>query len=265
MTKGAKVCIIINVKNGEKFMPKFFVKKEDILDNSVKISGQDASHIAKVLRLASGDEITLCDGEGIDYLGKIEKAMPDEVVVSIESALPCPTESKISVTVFQCLPKAAKMDFIIEKCTELGASGIVPVSSARCVVKIEDSKKEEKKLSKWQKCADEAAKQCKRGVIPTVSNVISLAEAADMIADFDLVIHACEFEEKTSLKAALTQNIEAKKIGIFIGPEGGWEMAEAELLKEKGAVAVTLGKRILRTETAGICVLSAVMYELGGF
>lgn len=246
-------------------MPKFFVEKENINNDKAEIFGQDAKHISKVLRMSSGESLTVCDGEGYDYDAEITEILQDRVMLKIKDKHKCPSESFLSVTLFQCLPKAAKMDFIIEKCTELGVSSVVPVASKRCVVKIDDKKTEEKKIQKWQKCADEAAKQCRRGVIPLVEKVVSIKEAAERTKEFDLAILAYELEDKATLKSVLTENSEAKKIGIFIGPEGGFDEEEVLMLTEKGAKTITLGKRILRTETAGLCVLSSVMYALDGF
>lgn len=246
-------------------MPKFFVEKSKISDTRALITGQDANHIARVLRMEKGDSLVICDGEGFDYDGEISEISNGEVSLLIKEKRLCPGESDISVTLFQCLPKGAKMELIIEKCTELGVSKVVPVASKYCVVKLEDAKKEAKKTEKWQKTADEAAKQCLRGVIPKVENVLSLKDAIKLLSDFDLSIVCYEHEDKTTLKDVLKVNKDAKKIAIFIGPEGGFSEEEIALLKDNGAFSITLGKRILRTETAGLCVISAIMYEMGGF
>lgn len=246
-------------------MPKFFVDKNAISGDTAKITGQDANHIIRVLRMSEGDGLVICDGEGTDYSAEIDGFSDGAVSLTLKEKMTCESETDIKVTIFQCLPKGSKMDLIIEKCTELGVSEIVPVASKYCVVKIEDAAKEAKKTAKWQKTADEAAKQCRRGVIPKVSGVVTLKDAAKTVKDFDLLIAAYELEDKTSLKDVLTQNKGAKKVGIFIGPEGGFDEEEIDILTQNGAKAVTLGKRILRTETAGLSVLSCVMYELGGF
>ncbi|MBP3337044.1 MAG: 16S rRNA (uracil(1498)-N(3))-methyltransferase [Clostridia bacterium] len=246
-------------------MPKFFVEPENIKEDSAIISGQDANHIAKVLRMSVGDIFTICDGCGFDYTAEISSISGDGVGLLVSDKRRCEAENNISVTVFQCLPKGSKMELIIEKCTELGADFFAPVASKYCVAKIEDAKKEAKKTEKWQKTADEAAKQCGRGVIPKVKGVVSLKEAAKLIPQFDLCIVAYEKEEEATLKSVLRDNLSAEKIGIFIGPEGGFDESEIAILKESGAKSISLGKRILRTETAGFCVISAIMYELGGF
>ena len=246
-------------------MPKFFVDSENISGDKAVISGQDANHISRVLRMEKGSTFTLCDGMGFDYTAEITEIIDKKVYLLLSDKRPCEAEGNISVTVFQCLPKGSKMELIIEKCTELGADFFVPVASKYCVSKIEDAKKEAKKTEKWQKTADEAAKQCGRGVIPKVKNVQALKEAVKNLSEFDLCMVAYEKEEEISLKNVLKENLSVEKIGIFIGPEGGFDESEIELLKASGVKSFTLGKRILRTETAGLCVLSSVMYELGGF
>jgi len=246
-------------------MPKFFVDKSEIIQNSVTITGGDAVHIGKVLRLTKGDKITLCDGEGTDFSAEICDILKDSVTLNIKKSMPCEAEPSISVTLFQALPKQGKMDFIIEKCTELGISRIVPVKTHRCVMAVRDEKAEEKKLSRWRKIAAEAVKQCGRGVIPEVTEVMTLSAAIEMAKTLDLPLAAYENERVLSLKECLLGK-SPKTVGIFIGPEGGFEESEIENLMQNNIPAVTLGKRILRTETAGQAVLTAVMYafdELG--
>ncbi len=241
-------------------MPKFFIAKEDIFEDKITISGGDAVHIAKVLRLTEGDKITLCDGVGLDYAGEITESNKDSVTVNILSKTPCLAEPSVSVTLFQGLPKQGKMDFIIEKCTELGISRIVPVMMHRCVANVRDEKAE-KKLSRWRKIAAESVKQCGRGVIPEINDVLSFQDAVRMATDLELCLAAYENERNVSLKSALSGK-SPKSVGIFIGPEGGFEESEIKMLLSTGIPSVTLGRRILRTETAGQAVLTAIMYEL---
>ncbi len=241
-------------------MPKFFVEKEDILNDSVTVSGGDAVHILKVLRLSEGDCVTLCDGQGTDYDAEILKASKENVVFSLKRSYPCEAEPKVSVTLFQGLPKQGKMDFIIEKCTELGISRIVPVAAKRSVVNIRDEKSEDKKLLRWRKIASESVKQCGRGIIPEVCDVLTFKEAVEFSKGLDLVIAPYENERSTSIKEALKGKT-PKNVGIFIGPEGGIADEEIEMLEKAEIKTVTLGKRILRTETAGLATLTAVMYE----
>ena len=241
-------------------MPKFFVEKDDILNESVTVSGGDAVHILKVLRLSEGDKVTLCDGQGTDYDAEILKTSKDSVTFALKEGYPCEAEPRVQVTLFQGLPKQGKMDFIIEKCTELGISRIVPVSAKRSVVNIRDEKAEDKKLSRWRKIASESVKQCGRGIIPEVLDVLTFKEAVEFSKDLDLVIAPYENERSTSIKEALSGKT-PKSVGIFIGPEGGIADEEIEILEKAGIKTVTLGKRILRTETAGLAALTAVMYE----
>lgn len=242
-------------------MPKFFVNKEAINNNKAEICGGDVSHIAKVLRLPVGSAITLCDGEGTDYEAEITEIKKDVILLDIINACKCNTEPDINVTLFQGIPKASKMEYIIQKCTELGVMSIVPVMTKRTVVKLENAQAEKKKLERWNKIAAEAVKQCGRGCIPKVCDVTEIKNIS--AKDFDLFLVAYEEETDISLKSVLKSNDKAKNIGILIGPEGGLEKSEVEYLIKSGAKSVTLGKRILRTETAGHTVLTAVLYELG--
>ena len=241
-------------------MPKFFIKKEDIKGNKVEITGGDATHIAKVLRTEIGETLILCDGEGTDFYAEVDDLTKDCVSLTIKETLPCLAEPGISVTLFQGIPKQGKMDYIIEKCTELGISRIVPVSTKRSVVKIEDKKSEAKKLERWRKIAAESVKQCGRGKIPEVTEVMTVKEAIELSKSFDLTLAAYECERETTFRSALSGK-SPKTVGIFIGPEGGLSDTEVEMFKEANITTVTLGKRILRTETAGHTVLTAVMYE----
>ena len=245
-------------------MPKFFIKKENIKNNIVTITGQDATHISKVLRHNAGDIITLCDGEGTDFSAQITDCTKDSVVLEITDTIPCTAEPGVLVTLFQGLPKQGKMDYIIEKCTELGISRIVPVSMKRSVVKIEDKKSEAKKLERWRKIAQESVKQCGRGKIPEITEVMTTDEAIRFSATLDITIAAYENEKEVSLKSVLEKHT-PESIGIFIGPEGGLDDKEIDKIKAAGIPAVTLGKRILRTETAGHTVLGAIMYEYNEF
>ncbi len=240
-------------------MPKFFIDKNQITEKQARILGSDAIHITKVLRLSQGDTLTLCDGAGTDYTARICTATQDEVVLDIQDSSPCLAEPKLSVTLFQGLPKQGKMDYIIEKCTELGISRIVPVSFHRCVVSVKDDKAEKKKLARWRKIAAESVKQCGRGIIPEITGVMTPREAVEFSKSLDLTIAAYENERDVPLKTVLESHT-PNSVGILIGPEGGFEADEIRLFAENGIPSVTLGRRILRTETAGCAVLTAVMY-----
>lgn len=242
-------------------MPRFFVSKDKIADGKIVIDTQDVKHITRVLRLKCGDGIEVCNSEGMDYDAKISEITDGAVVCSVMEARRSDTEPNIEVTLFQAIPKAAKMDYIIQKTTELGISRIVPCVTARCVSKPDG--KEEKKLSRWRKIAEEAGKQSGRGCIPEICDIVSFDEAADMLQKCDIAFAPYECEQQGGLKAALTAEQNVKTVGFMIGPEGGYDIAEIAALHERKIPTVTLGPRILRTETAGEAVLSMVMYEIG--
>lgn len=241
-------------------MPKFFTERENIKGNKLIINDDDATHIRKVLRLNENDEIIVCDGMGVDYIVRIEEIGKGEIVCDIIDTIMCDTEPSIKVTLYQGLPKAAKMDYIIQKNTELGISRIVPAKLSRCVVKLEDKNAEDKKTQRWQKIANEAAKQSGRGVIPTVSAPLTIDEIINEVKDSDLVFVPYECEENTRLSQVIKENPDAKNISFIIGPEGGFDASEIAKFKSLGIKTITLGKRILRTETAGESVLAMLMY-----
>lgn len=235
-------------------MPKFFVDKGQIDEQDITIMGEDTAHITRVLRMAQGDLLTVCDNDGTDYECEITTINKKEIICRINSSAKCLTEPNIEVTLFQCLPKAAKMEQIIQKCTELGISRIVPVLSKRCVAK-------EEKNERWEKVALEAAKQSGRGKVPVVERQINFKTAIERMSGLDCAIMPYEQANEVGLKAVLKKT--ANTVGILIGPEGGFDESEAMVANEKGINIVTLGKRILRTETAGSAVLAIVMYEIG--
>ena len=235
-------------------MPKFFTKSDYIYDNELKIVGEDVSHISKVLRMSAGDNIIVCDGEGNDYDAVITSVSKTEVVAEITGKYVCDAVPCVNVTLYQALPKQGKMEYIIQKNTELGVSKIVPVYTKRCVVKPSD------KTERWSKVAESAAKQCGRGIIPQVMPVVTFEEAIKQMKDYDLALMPYECEEENGLKKVL-QSSEYKSVSIFIGPEGGFDLKEVETAINAGVKTVTLGKRILRTETAASAVLPIIMYE----
>jgi 16S rRNA (uracil1498-N3)-methyltransferase len=241
-------------------MHRFFIKRENIRKGSIIVDGEDVQHISKVLRLQAGDRIVLCDGSGTDYLAAIESINKNSVIAAVIEQEASKGEPDIDVVLYQGIPKSAKMDTIIQKCTEIGIKRIVPVFTARTVVRLESAKDEKKKVERWTKIAEEAAKQSGRGIIPGISMPMTLQEALKDAAKLDTVIIPYELEGSLAVKEAL-RNSKGSSIGFFIGPEGGFESYEIEKAKEAGAVPVTLGSRILRTETAGIAVLTGIMYE----
>ncbi len=239
-------------------MHRFFADKSAFTQNNAKITGEDVAHITKVLRLKENDSIILCNGEGTDYECRISGMDKNSITADIISTYPNEAESSISITLYQGLPKSDKMDLIIQKCVELGVDAIVPVETARCVAKIKD---DGKKRIRWQRIAEEAAKQCGRGIIPKVCDAVSFDKA--ITGQHDLKIMPYECERQSNLSNALASAEKNCSIAIYIGPEGGFEQSEADAAVGAGVKTVTLGKRILRCETAGIATVSAIMYALG--
>lgn len=248
-------------------MHRFFVEPGQISENGIVISGEDFKHITKVLRLGKDDVIEVCDGHGMDY--QVVLNAPGEQMVSgvIKDQYPSQGETpELSITLFQGLPKGTKMEVIIQKCVELGVAEIVPFSSMRAISQIKDKK--DKKIERWQRIAYEAAKQSKRGIIPEIKEPLPFKSVLQKAVDYDLVFLAYEDEHKLSLKSALL-DFENKsdnklnkqlKIGVIIGPEGGFDLQEVEACQDAGIISVSLGKRILRTETAGMVMLSQLNF-----
>lgn len=243
-------------------MQKFFIDDNQIKDNMIKIQGTDVNHIINVLRLKINDEIQICNqNTSENYIAQIVEHNKENVICKITEKIDKSVEANINITIYQGLPKADKMELIIQKVTEIGVKKIVPVSMERSIVKLNE-KDEQKKIQRWQKIAEVAAKQSKRDIIPTIENIIKINELYDLINEYDLFIVAYEEEKQITLKQILKENKTAKNIGILIGPEGGIDSKEIENLKQKNATIVTLGSRILRTETAPIVISSNIIYEL---
>ena len=249
-------------------MPKFFVDKNQIRNNKVEIIGTDVNHIKNVLRASVGEKLEICDSSTKqDYLCEIENITKENIMCNIIEKLKTNVESDIQITVFQGLPKADKMELIIQKSVELGVYDIIPVEMKRSIVKLKENDKT-KKLLRWQKISEVAAKQCGRNIIPEIKPIINVKNICNFIPEYDIVIVAYEKEEKNKLKQVIqllkTKKVEKEtlKIGIIIGPEGGIDEQEIQILEKSGAQIVTLGKRILRTETVALNMLSILMYEL---
>lgn len=244
-------------------MSTFYVKNEQISENTITIINEDVNHIKNVLRYKIDDEIDVCDEDGVRYITKIENFEIDKVNLKIIDVTNESTESNINVTLFQGLPKADKMELIIQKCTELGIKSIVPVITERVIVKL-DEKNEVKKIERWQKIAKEASKQSGRQIVPTIKNIINLKNIIENLSKYDIVIMPYECEKEHTLKKilkSLDKNV--KNIAIIIGPEGGFSENDIEILNNcKNLSKVSLGPRILRTETAGFATLAMVIYEL---
>jgi len=246
-------------------MPRFFVKDGQVLENTIFVTGEDVKHIKNVLRKQIGDNIEICNQEkGTSYKCQIteisEEQITNKILEEITSA-----EDKIIVDIYQGLPKADKMELIIQKAVELGTNAIIPVEMKRCVVKL-DSKSEHKKIERWQKIAESAAKQSGRNTIPEIRDLIKVEDIAKLKDAYDSIIVCYENEKNNSIKEELlrlkVQNKEKYRIALVIGPEGGLEEKDVEYLKMNNARIVTLGNRILRTETVALNVLSIIMYEL---
>jgi 16S rRNA (uracil1498-N3)-methyltransferase len=249
-------------------MPKFFVKENQISNNKIEIVGDDVNHITNVLRMKQGEILKVCNQEtGENYIAEIINAQKNSVTCEIQEKLEETAESNVDITLYQGLPKFEKMELIIQKNTEVGVNAIVPVIMERTVVKL-DEKQVSKKLERWQKIAEIAAKQSMRDKIPEIKNIIKINKISDSLKNekFDTILVAYENEEKTMLKKELKklENLKDKKykIAIIIGPEGGISEREIEQLNNLGAKCVSLGRRILRTETAGIIMSGDIMYEL---
>ncbi|MBR6523873.1 MAG: 16S rRNA (uracil(1498)-N(3))-methyltransferase [Clostridia bacterium] len=239
-------------------MRRFFAETSG---DKVIISGLDAHHITDVLRLKEGDEIIVCGGDGLDCITRLTSLSKDEVLGEITKRTPSTAEPSVKIKLFQCLPKGDKFEYIIQKTVELGVTEIIPVASSRCIVKI-PANKAASKTDRWNKIAESAAKQSGRGIIPEVCAPMDFKDAVKVFEDCDLPIVCYELETEVSLKKLLTANSDSKTVNIFIGPEGGISDEEIASFKRAGANSVTLGPRILRTETAPLAVLSNIIYQL---
>lgn len=245
-------------------MNKFFVPEQDMHFDTVFIKGHDVKHINKVLRLQCGDKININNCNGREFLGIIDKIEKEKVTVKILEELKLCNESPVEMYLFQGLPKSSKMDLIVQKATEIGACEITPVITKRVVVKGDFI--QFKKVDRWNKIVREACKQCKRSKIPVVDAPVDFEKLLQGLNSMDLIIVPYENEKNMGIKKTI-DSIEnkdlIKKVAVVIGPEGGFEEEEIELLKGINSHIVTLGPRIFRTETAGFVSLTLLMYELG--
>lgn len=240
-------------------MYKFFVEGKQINENIIKIIGEDKKHISNVLRMKCKEKILINNKETNEtYEATIVNIDIDSINCIINKKVDNSTEPKVKVDLFQGLPKADKFEYIIQKSVELGINTIIPVNMKYCISKIKD---EDKKNNRWGKISEAAAKQSKRDIIPKVNMSVDINYVCEEIKNYDIVLVAYENEEEIRIKDVLKENKEIESIAIVIGPEGGISKEEVEKLKEKGAKIVSLGKRILRTETASLAALSIIMYE----
>ncbi len=242
-------------------MHRFFVDLKQIEGNTIKILGKDVKHIKDVLRLRPKDKIEVAC-EGYVYLSEIIDINSNYVITNIVNGYLGENEPPIDIILHQGIAKGDKMDFIIQKGTEIGIKEFYPIMTNRTVVKIKDKKKEENRLKRWRGIAEEAAKQSKRDILPIVRNIMNFNEMIDLLKYKKNIIVPYEMEKTQDLNGVF-KNIEKEEIHLIIGPEGGFEEHEIRSLSEIGGQIITLGPRILRTETAGIVVSSIALYELG--
>ncbi len=247
-------------------MHHFFVGPEQVLGDGIRIVGPDVNHMKNVLRMKPGEQVLISDGTGKDYTCSIISIDSEAVEAGIRSVSNEGRELPSRICLFQGLPKSDKMDLIIQKAVELGAFRIVPVATKNTVVKL-DPKKEAAKVGRWQAIAESAAKQSKRSVVPAVMGVMSLAEAFEHVRQERFEVRLIPYEQESGMEGSrkeLARIGPGQDIAVFIGPEGGFDEREIRQALEMGVRPVSLGKRILRTETAGLAMLSVIMMRLEG-
>ncbi|NMA85898.1 MAG: 16S rRNA (uracil(1498)-N(3))-methyltransferase [Tissierellia bacterium] len=242
-------------------MHRFFVDIDQLEDNEIKIIGKDVKHIKDVLRLREGENIEIVS-HGNTYISQILSLNSDSIITNIIESFPGENEPMVDIILYQGIPKGDKMEYIIQKNVELGIKEIYPIVMNRTVVKFKDKKKEINRINRWQSISDEASKQSKRDILPKINDIISFKEMLEILKDKENIIVPYEEEKTLNLKDILKDN-EAKEVHLIIGPEGGFEEDEIEALKEINGQIISLGPRILRTETAGLVVSSIVLYEFG--
>lgn len=240
---------------------KFFVDKNQINGDSITILGSDVRHIRDVLRLRISDKVEV-SCEGMNYLCEIDRIEKTNIHLSIHEEWEGKAESKVDLVLFQGLSKGSKMDLIFQKGTEIGVKGFYPTVTNRSVVKTKDINKEQNKVERWNTIVEEAAKQSKRDYIPKVENIVSFKEMIEILNDKSNIIVPYEDEKVITIREGLA-NLEEGPVYIVIGPEGGFEKEEIQALKDIGAKIVSLGPRILRTETAGLVTATIILYEVG--
>ncbi len=248
-------------------MQHFLIDREILPGERIELFGEDHNHIKNVLRMKRGEKVVINDTQGLSHICALAGFGEGCSCFDEEERFPCETEPAARIVLYQGLPKKDKMDLIVEKAVELGASRIVPVMTGRVIVKIEDDKKEARKLERWNAISKSAAMQSGRGIIPTVDRLMSFKQALEDARKLDRIL--IPYEESDTVGCTMKSSREAikglrdvKSVAVFIGPEGGFEAAEVQEAMRVGAVPVSLGKRILRTETAGLAALSIIMFEL---
>ena len=248
-------------------MYHFYTERSNISADRIVLTGEDVNHIRNVLRMKLGEELIICDGEGTDHYCRIAGFDGGNVEADIIESFGSRSELETKIYLFQGMPKKDKMELIIQKAVELGVYEIVPVMTRRVIVKLDDAKKEARKLERWQAIAESAAKQSGRGIIPKVTEVMDLKHAIEYAKtlDADLIPYENADSSECGMEnsRAIIRGLHGKRsVGIFIGPEGGFEESEIEQAVNAGFKCISLGRRILRTETAGLAILSVIMFEL---
>lgn len=242
-------------------MHRFFIDSNQLTDNTIIIEGPDFKHIKNVLRMAEGDKLEVVLDRYV-YVSEIDTIDKDKVYLNILSKEKGKGESPINIVLFQGLAKGDKMDYIIQKATELGVSEIYPLITRRTIVNLDNKKREEKKINRWQTIAMESAKQCKREIIPRVHNILTFNQMINLLRNQENILIPYELEESYGL-GEFIQNYKKDKINIIIGPEGGFQFEEVERVKGIGGRSISMGSRILRTETAALVLSSILQFQLG--
>ena len=242
-------------------MTRIFVPGLDRAAKTVTVTGKDSVHIASALRMRPGESLIICDGDGKDAVCVIKSASAEKTECEIVEIRPSPAELPVKTFIYQSLPKGDKFEFIIQKTTELGVTGIIPVLSDRCISR-PDARSFEKKLTRYKDICREAAQQCGRGYIPIISPLVEFKDAVASLPEAAAGVFCYEKEKDVSLRFVLS-SAQCGELHVFIGPEGGFSESEKELADKAGLRSVTFGERILRCETAPVYVMSAVSYEFG--
>lgn len=243
-------------------MQRYFVQPDAVQDGQVAITGDDVKHIVRVMRMEVGEEVIVCDGLGHAFRVELTELGDGMVHGRIVEELTQSPEARVKVTLAQGLPKGDKMELIVQKGTEVGIARFLPVDMARCIVQY-DAKKEQKRRERWQKIAKEAAEQAHRNLVPSIGEPMSYKQLMSSLDGFDLVVVPYEGEKARGLREVLAAHPEAEHICVLIGPEGGIADSEIEIALARGAHPVTLGPRILRTETAGLVAATCIYYHFG--
>lgn len=243
-------------------MHHFFVTPSQVMNGKIQIEGQDVNHMKNVLRMKIGEQVEISDGNNKKYICEVEEYDTESAWLNILEEREADTELVSKLYLFQGLPKSDKMELIVQKAVELGAYEVIPVSTKRAVVKL-DAKKAAKKVERWNSISESAAKQAGRSLIPEVTEVMTFAQALEKAKELDVTLIPYELAEGMEESKRILHSIQkGQSVGIFIGPEGGFEKDEVEQAMGSGALPITLGRRILRTETAGLAILSILMFEL---